>query len=199
MDPRSSNIKRQSLQLTQLQLSQRNACNCNKEALISRVKTNSPDPDSPTPVPELEKRSEFPTYWWPRQYPVATRTQNSVNFHQLLHHKQSMIQDIWSSVPYQKILTGMVGLALRWWRRGFAAGVIWGQLCLLYSVQILSERSGWTNLTGEVNIFDISGAMRINIYTWFCMNKSAAIINLEFSDTHLGLLISWNSFSPGAL
>ena len=73
----------QSLQLTQLQLSQRNACNCNKEALISRVKTNSPDPDSPTPFPELEKRSEFPTYWWPRQYPVATRTQNSVNFHQL--------------------------------------------------------------------------------------------------------------------
>ena len=122
MDPRSSNIKRKSLQLTQLQLSQRNACNCNKEALISRVKTNSPDPDSPTPVPELEKRSEFPTYWWPRQYPVATRTQNSVNFHQLLHHKQSMIQDIWSSVPYQKILTGMVGLALRWWRRRFTGG-----------------------------------------------------------------------------
>ena len=73
----------QSLQLTQLQLSQRNACNCNKEALISGVKTNSTDPDSPTPFPELEKRSEFPTYWWPRQYPVATRTQNSVNFHQL--------------------------------------------------------------------------------------------------------------------
>ena len=76
---------------------------------------------------------------------------------------------------------------------------LWGQLCLLYFVQILSRRSGWTNLTGEVNIFDISGAMRINIYTWFCMNKSAAVINLEVSDAHLGLLISWNSFSPGAL